>query len=297
MIAALLYALLFYRPPQGGLWTQVFFDSLHVPVFGLIAVGIYALWRPGKPWVARTLFALGAACMLGLLSEIAQIATSRDASIRDFVADCLGAAGFLGLAVALTPGQGLSPAHRVFSACVGLALLGSALAPLAHVSAAYIERDTQFPTIFEADNTFGRKLIRLQNARYEVAVAAGSNNTHAEITFLDAPWPGVAFHDLAPDWTAYQALIVDLAVDGEAPLRINLRVHDLVHRRNQAFGDRFNRTYDLPPGRHILEISLDDIRVAPQSREMNMTEIAELILFGSDADAGRSFRLYNIRLE
>ena len=297
MIAGLLYALLFYSPPLGGLWTQVFFDSLHVPVFGLIAVGIFVLWRPGDPWAGRALVALGAACTLGLLSEIAQIATSRDASVKDFVVDCLGAAGSLGLAIALTPRRGLSLARRALAAILGLILLGWALAPLAHVSAAYLERNARFPVIFDADNTFGRKLMRLQNARYRVVPAAGNRQVHAEVTFLDAPWPGVAFHDLAPDWASYESLVVDLAVDGRAPLRINLRVHDQAHRQNQRFGDRFNRNYDLPPGRHELEIKLGDIRRAPQSREMDMTAIAELIIFGSESDAGRSFRLYGIRLE
>jgi VanZ family protein len=297
IVVALLYALLFYQPPHGGLWTQVFFDSLHVPVFGLIALGIFLLWHPERSWIRRSAFALLVACALGLLSEFAQTFTSRDASVGDFVADCLGAAGTLAIAVSVFHGDRLSPTWRAASAVGGLLLLTWALAPLATISAAYAERNLQFPVILDPDSRFGRKLVRAQHIRYEIVDSSADNASHARITLLAAPWPGIAVHDLSPDWSQFSALVVDIAVEGDKPLAINLRVHDTAHKDSQVFSDRFNRALELGPGRHEIRIPLDELRNAPQNREMDLTEVAELIIFGSESDAGRTFRLYGIRLE
>ena len=297
IIASLLYALLFYTPPYGGLWTQVFLNSLHVPVFGLIAVSIFVLWRPQRPWFRRAVTAFAITCLLGLISEVAQVATSRDASFSDFIADCLGAAGFLGVAIATLPGHELRWLRRTVAGGLGVVLLSWALTPLGLVSAAYIERNIQFPVIFTADSSFGRRLVRAQNIRYEVVKSADGEEAHAEISFLDAPWPGVALHDIWPDWRSYNTLVVDLAIDGESALALGLRVHDDAHRYSKRFNDRFNRTYDLDPGRHTLRIALSEVRHAPNSREMDLGKVSELIIFGTRAEAGRSFRLYGIRLE
>lgn len=297
IIGGLLYALLFYTPPHGGLWTQVFLNSLHVPVFGLIAVSIYALWHPEKSLAWRVGTAFAAACTLGLLSEIAQIATSRDASLEDFIADCLGAGGFLGVAIAVHPGRSLSWSKRTAAVAFGLVLLGWALAPLAAVTAVYVERNQKIPVIFSADSVFGRRLIRAQNIDYKVVKPSAGREPHAEISFLDAPWPGVAFHDVWPDWRSYTTLVIDLAVAGETPLTLNLRVHDDAHRRSNQFHDRFTRDFQLNPGRHTLRVSLTDLRAAPRNREMDLSRISELIIFVTRAEAGRSIRLYGIRLE
>ena len=297
IIAGLLYALLFYTPPYGGLWTRVFFDSLHVPVFGLIAVGVFLLWRPERPWAWRASMAFAASCALGLLSEIAQIATSRDASFNDFIADCLGASGFLGLAVAILPGHDLKWARRTVAGALGAILLGWALTPLALVSAAYLERNQQVPVIFAADNSFGRRLVRAQNIRYELAKPAKGGEPYAAISFLDAPWPGIALHDIWPDWRSYTTLVIDIGIDGERALAVGLRVHDDAHRFSKRFNDRYNRIFDLDPGRHLLRIPLNDLKYAPANREMDLGSVSELIIFGTQAEAERSFRLYGIRLE
>mgnify|MGYP001820251094 CR=1 FL=1 len=147
VIAVLLLALQFYSPPRIGLWANVFYDSLHVPVFGLIAISLYNIFSRRLNWPKSLIAAFVVACLLGGLSEIAQIATSRDASWRDIVSNCLGAAGFLAIYVTLWPPHPTSGTKRCFNAGIGALILGVALAPLIHVSAAYAERNLQRPVI------------------------------------------------------------------------------------------------------------------------------------------------------
>ena len=164
-------------------------------------------------------------------------------------------------------------------------------------SAAYIERYSQYPAIVRFDSHFGRVLTRAQNIDYEIVTTGKREAAHALVTLQDKPWPGVAFHDVWPDWSGYKTLVVELGVNEASPLQINIRAHDASHRANNAFSDRFNRTYTLDPGRHILEIPLHDLANAPRERLMDLSSMSELILFSDASNAGRSFRIYGIRLE
>ena len=296
-VVGLLLALHFVRPPAGGLWTQVLLNSLHVPVFGLIAVFIFLTGGSASTLGRRAVTALIATAVLGTLSEAAQIFTSRDASWRDLVADCIGAISFLAIFLALRPANKFSGIQRTMLLGVAVLLLGWVLAPLATTGAAYIERISQFPTIVRFDSRFGRLLARAQNIDYQIVSSTQGEPAHALITLRDKPWPGVAFHDVWPDWSGFSTLIIELGVNGDSPLPINIRAHDEPHKSSKKFTDRFNRSFTLDPGRQSLRIPLTDLVNAPHGRLMDLTEMSELIIFSDASNAGRSFKLYDIRLE
>lgn len=296
-VVGLLLTLHFFRPPAGGLWTQVFFDSLHVPVFGLVAILIYLMGDASSNWLRRAAISVAVASALGVLSEAAQIFTSRDASLRDLVADCVGAAGFLAIFLAIRPSLAFSIAQRFLLLGSAVLLLSWVLAPIAVTSAAYVERYSQYPAIVRFDSHFGRVLTRAQNIDYEIVAPEKLEAAHALVTLRDKPWPGVAFHDVWPDWSRYKTLVIELGVNEESPLQINVRAHDESHKSSNAFSDRFNRSYTLDPGRHVLRIPLTDLANAPRGRSMDLSRMSELILFSDASNAGRSFRIYEIRLE
>ena len=110
-VVALLLILHYCHPPQRGLLTRVLFNFLHVPVFGLIAVSLYAVIPADFRQFKHAVFAFIATCVLAVLSEVAQIQTARDASFEDLIADCLGAVSFLFAAVAFSPSASI-PEHR-----------------------------------------------------------------------------------------------------------------------------------------------------------------------------------------
>ena len=130
-----------------------------------------------------------------------------------------------------------------------------------------------------------------------VVPASGSEPTFARIVLGSGPWPGISFHDLWPDWGHYESLVVTVAVEGTDELDIHLRVHDVKHRETNAHVDRFNRSFTLSPGNHVLRIALADLRDAPRDRAMSLKEIDELIIFSDASNSGRSFRIYSIYLE
>jgi VanZ family protein len=296
IVAGLMLVLHLYHPPQRGLWARTFFDSLHVPVFGLIALSLYVA-LPSKQGVRRFIYAFVATAALGVLSEAAQIYTARDASVRDLIADLFGAAGFLVAAVALTPRSSMTAGRRAAGCVVAIALLAWPLLPLAKISASYAIRNSQLPLLANFDSKFGDAFIRKQNVDFQI-VRLPDGSKAAYVTFGAGPWPGVAFHDLWPDWLEYSVLAVDLSTEENEPLDINIRVHDLAHlRHDQMFSDRFNRSFTLGPGRHVLRIPLNDIQQAPRDRTIDLSKMEGIIIFGRSSIEKRSFYVHEISLQ
>ena len=107
--AGLLLLLHLYEPPAAGLWTQTLFNSMHVPVFGIVALSLYVATGIWANWglAQRAIGVCIAALALSILSETAQIPGPRDASVKDLISDWLGAAAAL-VTSSLTMGMAAS---------------------------------------------------------------------------------------------------------------------------------------------------------------------------------------------
>ncbi len=298
VVVVLLLVIQFVTPSRGGLWLQTFSNSLHVPLFGIIAVCVLVVTPPLWPRRKRLLTTLYTVVTLSVLSEIAQIPTSRDASFADLLADWFGAAGFVAVAIVFSSSISVPKGRGRYLVILGVALLIWPLLPLAKVSAAYLERNQLLPALVSFESKFGDLFFRAQNAEIRKIRRRIGTALSAEVSLEDGPWPGIIFHDLWPNWAPYSALIIEIENPAPESLSVNIRVHDRAHRDGeQLYSDRFNLREDLAPGIQTIRITLADIKNAPAGRQMNMAEIDGLILFGIQRDSGRRFVLHDIWLE
>lgn len=296
LIAGLLMAIQFVTPIDGGLWWRMFYDAVHVPVFGLIAVAALVVTPSHWHVALRVVVALIATSALAAVSELIQVPTNRDASLSDFWADMLGGLGLVCIVVALFRRFGLGIAVRMVAFSAGVLAFLWPLLPLAQVSIGYVQRAQALPSLVHFDARFAEYFVLSQNAELEVVDDPDSGRRSASITFDDGPWPGVAFPEVWMDWTDFDALVVELENRDKRDLPITIRVHDQAHRDSQRYSDRFNRRIILEPGRHSLQIDLADIRDAPSGRQMDLATIDEVMLFATQDQGGRQFFLHDLRL-
>jgi hypothetical protein len=292
----LLLVIHFVTPPPGGLWLRTFYNSTHIPIFGVIAIGVLFMTPLG--WDSRQRFfaSLAVVAMLAIFSELAQIPTVRDASLRDFASDILGGIGFMSFAMAFSRSFSVSREGRLCWLLLGLASIALALAPLVKVSASYVERARTLPCLIRFDSRSLELLFRMQDAELIKMTEQTSKSVSASILLGDGQWPGIAFTDIWPNWETYEALDIEIENPEVTDLSINIRIHDRNHRHSQKFEDRFNRTVSLTPGRQTLRINVSEIRKAPVGRMMNMAEIDGLILFATRQQAGRRVVLHSLCL-
>jgi len=173
-----------------------------------------------------------------------------------------------------------------------------ALSSLIVVSVAYAERNHQYPVLVSFSAHFGNYFRRTQHASLVVLRDENYGQTTGQITLNEGAWPGIIFHDICPDWREYSALLVEFQLDGDKLLDVNIRIHDRNHRLgDQPYEDRFNKTIRLLPGHNTVFIPLEEIRDAPAKRKMDLSQINEIIIFGTRMEAGRTFQLLEIRLQ
>ena len=117
----------------------------------------------------------------------------------------------------------------------------------------------------------------------------------ARLDLKPGAYPGIGIVEPHPDWSGYRRLVITIVSDLDAPLPVAIRVHDLAH--DQRYEDRFNRALTVEPGVNRFAIALDDIRHAPDRREMDMRHIRGVLLFAYRRTLPTRVYLGPIRLE
>ena len=290
-IGILLWAVVFAPVPGDTRWIRTLHNSAHAPIFGCVALLTLVIIRasprlatfePAKQYA----IALAVVAFLGLLTELLQIPTGRDASVEDALHDVIGAVALLGL-FAVFDEQVRTVSRAIAVRCVagvvGLVALALAAAPVTRAAIKYQQRDARFPVLADFTGRYDRYFIFQQWAEFSPASMpeawasrAGERAMHVQL--LEGPYPGMDFIELPPDWSGYSTLAIDLTNPTQNGLQLVVRVHDAAH--NKDVSDRFNRVLELPPGaRQVFRIPLQDVATAPRTRVLDLHQIAGMIIF------------------
>lgn len=291
LLGLLLFLILFDAPQRSRFWDALF-DAGHTPLFGLVALSLLGFLRTRtRPDQGSRMWwtAFAVTLLLGAATECLQVfQANRDASIEDFLRDLAGAGAFLLLAAAMAwgawaPGPIRSRRGRLSAAGVALLLLAAAGGHLAMTAALYAARDRAFPTLFALDGSWWeRRLIEANGSSLTPAavVPRGVGATGEPLARLDlepGTYPGLAFDEPYPDWRGYRRLVFTVVSDLDLPLPLVIRVHDEAH--DQRAADRFNRSIVIYPGVNHVAMAIDEIRLAPDRREMDVRRVRGVILF------------------
>lgn len=296
----LLLVIQFAVPPRSGLWTKTFFNSMHLPVFSIIALLVYmAVERfVDTNFWGRITWAAGLSMGLGILSEAAQIPIARDASLSDIGTDWLGVGVALSLVAIISPQSSLPGRSRIAIAVLAIFMSVAGFWPTIRVTAAYLDRNGNVPVLYDFDSKVSAPFLSLSDARIDIVQGRYSDGLVGLVTLGDGCWPSLNVSDVWPRWGNYSRLLIELENPENSPLTVFVRISDHEHMRGrQAYADRFNAAYAIKPGFHRIAIPIERIRNAPESRAMGVDDIYTVVIFGDCVSAGRAFSLVELRLE
>jgi hypothetical protein len=184
-----------------------------------------------------------------------------------------------------------------------MALAGIAFVawPPMQAARAYASRAAAFPVIVEF-----RSLDDLHFVTTE--------GSAAQIVALPAPWAQApderalripyneqhvaAMRILEPqaDWRGYSVVAADITNPAEHEIELTFRIFDETHDGNPA--DRLNLPLVIPPQtRTTVRVALAAVESAPEGRRMDMARIADVMLFGRDAQPQSEVYVSRIWLE
>lgn len=286
-------------PASCGAWCSQLFDTLHVPLFGIIGLLLFAAL---KHTVAsdrqRAVVALTIAFAIGAASEGVQVLTSRTASLSDLLLDWAGATGFLLIYLGFFRDGVFSRRGGRYVGILGAICLVIVTLPFMRVSVAYADRYRQLPTLIPRDEAALRLFVEASHSIVELDPESTSSASGLRVILGKGQWPGLIMSDPWPDWSAWSTFVIDYDLTAEATIELTIRVEDERHRLSGLdYNDRFNHTTSLKPGRHSIRIPIESILAAPTGRSMDIARIDRVVLFSNSAFAGHDFTITDIRLE
>jgi len=260
-----------------NLWWREVINSGHTVLFFFLFFIIY----PQVKVRARSsnvltvyLYVLIIGLLLGVVIEVLQSLSQRESSLNDLYSNFFGIMAGLCVHAAFTAKNiyyKKTIAALLIIASVSFLLLG--ITPLLRLSWHYIERAEAFPVIMDFDSSWSGSFVQYNEGRY----------------------PGVSIIEPEPDWSDYRKLRVSIHSVSERDISLVLRVHDKTH--NQEHEDRFNMKLQIKPGFNEFQIPLIKIRQGPAGRELDMKNIAGIIVFSGRSKDWAQVQVGNLSLE
>ncbi len=279
---AVIAVLLFAPLPATNLWWREAINSGHTLLFVFLSFIIHsqisARMRLSNNFVIY-LFVLIIGMLLGVAIEILQSIGQREASLNDVYGNFFGI--MTGLCLILLFNTKNTPYQKFSSALIVVVAIGflwSGLNPLLRLSWHYIERHNAFPVIVDFDASWSTSFVRYNNASMINMLVSGQQGHHL-VRLNSGDYPGISVIEPEPDWSGYRNLHLTIHSMSEYAHYMILRVHDDKH--NQDHLDRFNKKLLIKPGLNSFSISLAQIQYGAVDRELDLKNIAGLILFTS----------------
>jgi len=306
LMALLAGLVLFAELPGRPLILHSLQKLAHPMVFGAIASGLLAIEfqraAATRPVPAQYLRAFALATLIGAFTEVAQLFTHRDPSIRDVWLDARGAAAALAFAMTFDARwRAILPrAWRLASLGAGLVLVGLILTPLAWTTAGYARRGLEYPVLFAPASSLDLLFVGLtagspELARAPTSLARVPQEVALRVPLQTRPYAGVTLDEPSPDWSGYDRLAIDVGNAGHNDLTLHVRVHDRTH--DWTVADRFNGEVRLAAGRRVtFEFPIEEIRVAPNGRHLDLSHVAGVTLYRIGPEGPREFWLYRVEL-
>lgn len=292
-LVAIIFAILTFvkLPSDSYLWRE-FHNFGHTPLFGLLAIALLGISRKlvgdDFPIILQYLISSALAFGLGMGWELIQIPTAGDSDPTDLIRNGAGILGLMSLWLALDrpywrrrKKSGWKIRSKWFG--FGTAVLIISALPLMIWTAAYVERENDFPSLSRFDSFLGRKFIHLKDSQLDLTPppsgwSEGPGHDVARLLLqADAEYPGLELRDPVPDWREFSNLWFEIYSPADSQISLSISIEDEEH--NLEYLDRYTSQIMLSPGLNRIEIDLAVVEQAPAGRSTNMAAIARIKLF------------------
>lgn len=157
----------------------------------------------------------------------------------------------------------------------------------------------QFPLLADFETPF--EASRFEGKTGSVSLSkeqAFHGKRSLKLSFFPGPWSGVTLEYLPSDWQGYTQLHFAVYNPGQQPVSLEVLIQDTLHeQRRMPYNDLYSRIISLSAGWTIVRIPLAEVQKAPQTRQMDLTQISGLGFFVEREENPVTLYLDSIRLE
>lgn len=279
-------------PLDRALW-----DLGHLIFFGLATYAVQPWrWLQGwRLWLTVTLVVLA----IGITIELLQSGLARQEDWRDVLRNQIGTWLVLAWHPLLTSTTRTPGSTRAL-ALASLALVAFELGAAGVVASRQLEINSQLPLLYNFSHEQPTRFWRgpVTPSSLQAGTSERTDWKSLEISLNTKLYSGASLDNLPPDWRGYDQLRLSLFNPHNDSFTMNLRINDVAHERDvNTYGDRFNTQLELKPGVNRFTLKLDDVKNAPGTRTMDMSDIRRLGLFVIRLPQPRTVYLTELRLD
>lgn len=308
---AVLLVVLFGRFPGHGQWVTDLSNAAHGPAFALVTIIALFLTTDStsqrNSLLAKYSIAITVAIVLGVVVEILQHFTGRDAEFRDIWQDALGvlagAGGFLifDQEVSLSRRRQALRRTGIISAITASVLM---FAPLANTASAYLQRHRSFPVLYDFSwplssyflGVYSPILVKLDPLPPEISGGGrGAVGLHINLQ-NHQEWWGVFLQEPYRDWRGYDRLSLDLANPTDVPFLLKMVVRDR-HQMSIEGGGYYQEIEIAPHARQTFDVPLEYMKAPEKIRDVDISMINSIVLAWNPANKGTEFYVMRIWLK
>jgi len=166
---------------------------------------------------------------------------------------------------------------------------------------AYARRAAAFPTLATGAEAVDLYFVRSRHATLQRTFQPerfrrADDDAALYIAANPGSHPALELFEPFPDWRKHTTLAIDLTNPGDDELRLTLRILDARH--NWEHRDRLNLPLVIPPReRTTVHVALAAVEAAPAGRRMDLSQIANVMLFSPGPTTGSGFYVSRVWLE
>jgi len=293
---------------SGRPWSELF-NLGHAPSFfatflvfaGLLdpaRIGLPGSWHKILPLTGHRLLALAFFLFgIGVVCEVLQGFVGRLPSVSDVLANVSGLCA--GLCWSLSRIRTDQSSRKALSLLTAGLLIAPSYSPIAELHDCYLqyqefpllssfERERELHTWYAHEATIDASTVWATQGVKSLRVRGLAGTKH----------PGANFSEPIADWHEFAALELDVFNPAEKPMTLHITISDEQHAASgYAHSDRFSTSAELPPGKHVpIRIELGDVQSAPESRQIDLSQIKSLNLFVVRPESDFEFLMDNVRL-
>jgi len=270
----------------------------HICLFFFYTYALLKMWKSfaRRSFQVQLVVVLLLSLVLGFLLEWSQAAFDRTFSLKDIAMNIIG--GIVAVAFLSPTRIAVSKNLLRLTQVIICFLVLLMTYPLGKAFVDQVFARMQFPVLsnfetpFEIDRWRGSAIIAIEKN----TVREGKASLKVQLT--TERYSGASLNHFPRNWRDHYYLHVSIFNPSQEPLKITLRINDKEHISNgQSYSDRFNRQFILSSGWNKIDIAIDDIRNAPETREMNLRTIMNLGIFTVKLKTPQLIYIDDVRLK